>query len=63
MDLCKCGDLRMLRNNNRDLFIWDKKYGWMLKWIELTDEPGYTQAHRYAISISFCPFCGKKIKK
>lgn len=60
MKFC-CKDLQTLINNNHDLLITDDKYGWILKWTELTEEPGYTQAHRYMISVSFCPFCGEKL--
>lgn len=61
MSLCDCKELQIAKANNKDLFILDENYGWMLKWIELTDESGYTQVHQYAMAISFCPFCGKRI--
>jgi hypothetical protein len=56
-----CKDLQLLISNNRDLFIYNEKYGWMLKWTELTDESGYTYAHQYSMAISFCPFCGTRL--
>lgn len=61
-DFCNCEDWYDLSRNNTTLFKWDPAYGWVLHWVELTDEKGFTQIHRYGISINFCPMCGKKLK-
>jgi len=59
-DFCDCDDYKALKNNNQDLFKWHPSYGWVLSWIELTNEKGYTQIHKYGITTNFCPMCGKK---
>jgi hypothetical protein len=59
---CNCTDWEDLKKNNTNIFQWDPAYGWVLHWIELTEETGYTQVHRYGIPIKFCPMCGKKLK-
>lgn len=61
-DFCVCDDYITLKNSNRDLFKWHPSYGWVLSWIELTNEKGYTQIHKYGIAVNFCPMCGKKVK-
>jgi hypothetical protein len=61
MEFCDCEDAQMLDRNNRELFKIQDPYGWVLSWIELTQEKGYTQVHRYGIKINYCPMCGKKI--
>lgn len=63
MNFCSCDDWLDLKKNNANLFQWDPSYGWVLYWVELTSEQGYTQVHRYAIPIEFCPMCGNKLKK
>ena len=60
-DFCTCQDWQALKNNNNNLFQIDPAYGWVLHWLELTEECLYTQVHRYGIPIRFCPFCGKKL--
>lgn len=62
VDFCNCNDWDSLKNNNCNVFQWDLVYGWVLHWIELTNEEGYTQIHRYGVPIKFCPMCGKKLK-
>jgi len=62
MDFCECEDWEALRDQNRTLFAWDPRYGWIIKWTEITKEKGYSQAHTYGISIKYCPMCGKKLK-
>jgi len=57
--LCECKDWKELKVNNREIFKFDPKYGWLLHWIEVTEEKGYTRLHRYGIPIAFCPMCGK----
>lgn len=48
--------------NTSTIIKFDSAYGWILNWIELTDEEGYTQVHRYGTAIKFCPMCGKLIE-
>jgi hypothetical protein len=62
MNYCKCEDWKELKNNNTSVFQWDPTYGWVLNWIELTDDGGYTQVHRYGIAIKFCPICGRELE-
>lgn len=59
-DLCVCESWKVVKN--RELFKKHPTYGWIISWIELTEEKGYTQRHNYGISISFCPMCGGKLK-
>jgi hypothetical protein len=61
-DFCDCEDWQYLKDNYKDLFKWDTAYGWLLNWIELTEEEGYTQVHRFSINIHYCPLCGNKLK-
>jgi len=60
-DFCDCTDYKTLKSNNKDLFKWHPSYGWVLSWIEITNERGYTQIHGYGIVANFCPMCGKKV--
>lgn len=61
-DFCDCEDYKTkLKGNNKTLFQWHPSYGWVLSWIELTKEKGYTQIHNYGISVEFCPMCGRKV--
>lgn len=60
-DFCNCEDWKNLKSNNSRIFQKDPTYGWVLHWIELTEEEGYTQVHRYGIGISYCPMCGRKL--
>jgi len=62
MDFCACEDWNILKGQNRTLFVWDNRYGWIIRWVELTKEKGYSQAHAYGINIKFCPMCGKMLK-
>lgn len=61
-EFCNCEDWEDLKNNNSNVFKTDPAYGWVLHWVELTDENGYTQVHRYGIPISFCPMCGRQLE-
>jgi len=61
IDFCSCKEWKNIVESY-DLFIWEPPYGWVLKWIQLTKEKGYSQVHRYGIPIEFCPKCGKKLK-
>lgn len=57
-DFCDCPGWKDLQKSNKTIIKWDETYKWVLNWIELTEEKGYTQVHRYGISIKFCPMCG-----
>lgn len=59
-EFCDCNEWRYVVDSY-DLFIWEPTYGWVLKWTELTKEKGYSKAHRYGITVEFCPKCGKKL--
>lgn len=61
-NFCNCKDWFELKDNNRSIVKWDPAYGWVLNWIELTEDDGYTQVHRYGIPIKFCPMCGCPVK-
>jgi len=61
-DFCDCEDYKILKKTNKKLFKWNPPYGWVLSWIELTTEKGYTQVHKYGVSVGFCPMCGKKVE-
>ena len=61
-EFCDCKSWEDLKSNNTNLFKWDPTYGWVLYWIELTEESGYTQIHHYGVPIAFCPMCGKQLK-
>ena len=60
-DFCDCKEYKKLKKTDKDLFRWNPPYGWVLSWMELTTEKGYTQVHRYGISVRFCPMCGRKV--
>jgi len=59
-ELCSCEDWKAIRKHG--LFEFDDSNGWIIKWIELTDDKTHTQVHRYGISIDFCPMCGEKLE-
>jgi hypothetical protein len=61
-DFCDCDNYKALKRNNKNLFQWHPPYGWVLSWMELTTERGYTQIHKYGIAANFCPMCGKEVK-
>jgi hypothetical protein len=60
-DFCNCKDWLELKDKYEDLFVKDSSYGWLLVWVKLTKERGYTKVHRYGIPIKHCLFCGKKL--
>lgn len=62
-DFCECKDWKVLQRSNSELFKWNSPYGWVISWIELTNEKTHTQVHRYSISINYCPICGKELEK
>lgn len=59
---CDCKDSSELLKNFSNTFVWHPPYGWVLSLIDLTEEKGYTQVHRYGVVIYYCPICGKKLK-
>lgn len=61
-NFCSCKSWNALRTNNRNVFKWHEPYGWVITWIELTEENGYTQVDTYGVKIYYCPLCGKKLK-
>lgn len=60
-DFCFCEGYKTLKEQDRSLFGWDPNYGWVLSWIELTEDFGYTQVHRYGVKIEYCPMCGRSL--
>ena len=61
-DFCDCDDYKLLKKADKELFKWNPPYGWVLSWMELTHNKGYTQVHRYGMKVRFCPMCGRKIE-
>jgi len=61
MDFCSCEEWKNIKDTHRELFVWQPPYGWVLSWIEVTQEKGYSYLHRYGIKINFCPICGNKL--
>ena len=62
-EFCSCDEWLDIKANNCSVFRKDPAYGWLLNWIELTEEDGYTQIHRFGIEIKYCPLCGKLLDK
>ena len=60
-DFCNCQDWKDLKESSPSIFVKDDEYGWVISWIELTDDVAYKQIHRYGISIKYCPLCGEKL--
>ena len=58
---CDCKEWKNLVEDY-DLFSDESPYGWVIRWIQLTQEKGYSQVHRYGIPIKYCPICGQKLK-
>jgi len=58
---CDCNNANVAIKSKPDLITLDKEYGWVLSWINITEEKGYSQIHNYAIPIQYCPFCGKSL--
>ena len=59
--MCECDEFLSVGENHPTLFMDNDDYGWLIHWVELTKERGYTQIHNYGVVIQYCPFCGKKI--
>ena len=62
-EFCSCNDWSKLKDNHDNVFKWNPPHGWIISWIELTEEDGYTQVHKYGMKIRHCPFCGKSLKE
>ena len=62
-DFCVCRDWINIKENNPSIFKWDNVYGWLITWIELTDEKNHTKIHNYGVSIKYCPMCGKTLEE
>ena len=62
-EFCDCADWKNIKRSNPTVFSWDKDYGWLIAWIELTDEVSHKQINKYGISIKNCPMCGKKLEE
>ncbi|RLD64792.1 MAG: hypothetical protein DRI84_08175 [Bacteroidetes bacterium] len=60
-EFCTCTEFKNICEDHPTLFKLDDSYGWIVKWIELTQEDGYTKVHTYGISIKHCPLCGKEL--
>ncbi len=56
-----CEDLKNLIESSPTVIKKDPDYGWVLCWIELTEDDGYTQVHRYGTPIKYCPMCGNAL--
>lgn len=60
---CDCENWKSNVRNYDEVFAWISKYNrWYILWVKLSENEGFTQVNRYAIPISFCPCCGKKLK-
>ena len=59
-ELCGCEEWENIVKSY-ELFEYKPPYGWVLSWTEVTKEKGYSQLHRYGISIRYCPMCGKPL--
>lgn len=60
-EFCTCEEGKNLINSY-NLFKKEPPYGWILSWIEVTKEKGYSQLHRYGIRVKYCPMCGNKLE-
>jgi len=60
--MCNCEDFENLSLDDKEVFKWHGGYGWLLHWIEITEESGYTRLHRYGVPINYCPLCGAQLK-
>lgn len=60
-NFCVCDEWKNLVKAY-DLFKQESSYGWVLSWVEVTKEKGYSQLHRYGIKIQYCLMCGNKLK-
>lgn len=45
--------------DNYDVIKKDGKYGWVLRWVEIsTERNNKKRMNNYGINISYCPLCG-----
>jgi hypothetical protein len=63
MNNCKCPDWQKVVHEHQQLFQKHPAYGWILSWLEITDEGSHHKTHQYGIKIVFCPFCGNQINE
>jgi len=61
MKFCDCSAWKELISKHHKTFTYDSSYGWLVCWIELLEEKGYTQVNRFGVPINFCPMCGKRL--
>ena len=61
MGHCDCQDWQKVVHDHNELFQQHPSYGWIITWLELTNEGPHHQAHHYGIKIQHCPFCGSKL--
>ena len=61
MAFCDCEDGINIVRNYPSLFVKDPSYGWVLHWVEYSNDYSHVTPHNYGLSINFCPMCGKKI--
>ena len=61
MNFCSCKEWKSIKDAHGGLFAWQPPYGWVLSWVEVTQEKGYSYLHRYGIKVNFCPMCGKPL--
>lgn len=57
-----CVEFENLVNSHSDLFKWIDEYGWVIAWIELTNEKTHTQKHTFGLGVKHCLMCGKKLE-
>jgi len=62
-NFCTCEDGKDIIKKCPDIFKIHPSYGWVLFWIELVKEKGYTNVNKFALDIQYCPFCGKKLSQ
>ena len=60
-DFCSCDEWKNLKLNHKNLFRWLPEHGWVITWVELSNEKTHTQKHTYGLNINFCPMCGKRL--
>jgi len=63
MTFCNCDEWQNLKEAYPELFVWHPPYGWIMSWVSVTKESGFSHLHRYGIPIKFCPICGSKLLK
>ncbi len=56
-----CSDWVKFTEDHPNVLYYTPTYGWVLSWLELSNEGSHYKTHNYGIPISFCPFCGKSL--